>query len=162
MTPDVFWSRVLRGDPTECWEYVGKPGKNGYCEVNFERKRDYAHRVAYMLTFPEWDRSDFVLHHCDNRRCANPAHLFHGSQQDNVDDMWNKGRGSGPPRGELNPDAKLTDAKVREIRRSHLSQVRLAKLYGVSQGHILAIRQGRKWAHLAAEGEGEMDRLDPQ
>jgi len=148
VTPDMFWSRVRRGDPTECWEYVGFVGKNGYCEVCFERKRTYAHRIAYMLTFPEWDGRDFVLHHCDNRRCVNPAHLFHGSQQDNVDDMVNKGRARGA-RGETNPAAKLTATQVLEIRASPLGYRRLARLYPmVSRSTILHIRNGRKWKHL--------------
>lgn len=51
-----------------------------------------SHRMAYALTNgpPEND----VLHRCDNRPCCNPAHLWDGTQADNMADMVAKGRQS--------------------------------------------------------------------
>lgn len=50
-----------------------------------------AHKVAW--TYTNGDPGELcVLHRCDNRVCVNPAHLFLGTKQDNVDDMYKKGR----------------------------------------------------------------------
>lgn len=156
-TPAEFWSHVQRTDLFGCWEWIGKPNKNGYCESVFRGERRYAHRVAYALTFPEWDGKDFVLHRCDNPRCVNPAHLFHGSQKDNVDDMRAKGRARGAPRGSLHPSAKLAPTQVLEIRTSRLGCVRLARQYGVTKAHITQIKSGLKWGHLPQEGPVPQD-----
>lgn len=58
-----------------------------------------AHRLAYQLhhkiTLPRTQSSKtapLVLHHCDNRRCCNPAHLWRGTHWDNRWDCVTKGR----------------------------------------------------------------------
>lgn len=56
---------------------------------------------------------------------------------------------SGP--GELSPSAKLTEAKVREIKHllaTGISQARVANDYGVSQGTIGFIARGETWSHV--------------
>ena len=56
-----------------------------------------------------------VLHHCDNRRCVNPAHLFLGTNTDNMQYKTRKGRGRNSS-CEKNSNAVLSDADVKEIR----------------------------------------------
>lgn len=51
-------------------------------------------------------------------------------------------------RGEVNGRAKLTAAKVLEIRASELSQRQLAGIYGVSQPAIKDVKLGRTWKHV--------------
>ena len=63
---------------------------------------------------PPEDRP-FVLHTCDNRPCVNPAHLYAGTHQQNMDDKVARDR-QARQRGEDAPAAKLTVAQVYEVR----------------------------------------------
>lgn len=48
--------------------------------------------MAYESSTGDVPAGLLVCHHCDNPPCCNPAHLFLGTYQDNVDDMMSKGR----------------------------------------------------------------------
>jgi hypothetical protein len=146
-TIDDFWSRIPRSDPNDCWEWQGTRSK-GYGFFSLEGKMWTATRLLYTLTFPDWDGSGIICHHCDNPPCMNPAHLFLGTDATNALDKHAKGRAN-MPRGEKNWAAKLTPAQVREIRESPLGSRRLARLYPmVHRTTILHIRAGSKWRHL--------------
>lgn len=60
-------------------------------------------------------------------------------------------------RGEAKPQAKLTDEKVREIRRKHkfegYSIARLAKEYGVGVSTMNQVIKSQTWRHVLDEPE---------
>lgn len=89
-----FWKKVDRRGPDECWPWTGATVQ-GYGRLNIDNRSVLAPRVLIEVEFgvpvPPHLR---VLHHCDNPPCCNPAHLFIGTQADNVADMWAKGRAS--------------------------------------------------------------------
>ena len=72
----------------DCVIYNGPRDPDGY--GRFRGKA--AHRWAYATYVGEIPEGLSVLHSCDNPPCVNPAHLRVGTQQDNVNDMWNRGR----------------------------------------------------------------------
>jgi HNH endonuclease len=76
-----------------CWNWIGSIRKNGYGNARYDGKNISAHRMAahLFLGLPLGDKRQ-VLHHCDNPRCVNPAHLFLGTQSDNLKDCVAKGR----------------------------------------------------------------------
>lgn len=157
----VLLSRIERVD-SGCWEWTGGIAKTGYGLMPYEGVSQGAHRVAYQLLVGEIPPGHYVCHHCDNRKCVNPEHLFVGTAADNNADMDRKGRArrffverpepeeiSKRVRGEGNPSHILTEDQVIEIRASPLTHKVLAERFGVSKVTIGAIKSGRLWKHLA-------------
>lgn len=99
-----FWERVDVRGPDECWNWLGALKDNGYGQLTrlgVSKKPLKAHRVAWVLAYGPIPAGSgvhgtCVLHHCDNRRCVNPSHLFLGTNHDNVRDMHAKGRAKNP------------------------------------------------------------------
>lgn len=113
-----------------------------------------ASRLAYQEFVGEIPAGLSVLHKCDTALCINPAHLYAGTQADNVRDMVVRGRirghgrGGSYNRGEGNGRAKLTAEQVKFARTSADSSGELARRFGVSYEAIKAIRNGRAWRSI--------------
>ena len=87
-----FWSKVAMAGDDECWEWLAGHHSKGYGTFDIDNRSWRAHRVAWMLINGDDPGDSCVLHSCDNRNCVNPAHLFLGSNEDNVADHNTKGR----------------------------------------------------------------------
>ena len=162
--PEVwFWPKVEVGGPDDCWPWKLSRWKRGYGYLRRGGKALTASRVAWELTHgPIPSNADgskrWVLHRCDNPPCCNPAHLFLGDAQINVDDMIAKGRAwfsPGAPgrthEGWVNGASKLTSDGVRSIRKRHaegVTQTALAKEHGVTQVTVSKIVARKSWAHI--------------
>ena len=150
-----LWRRVEKRD-AGCWEWAGYINPYGYGELGRGGRGEgniKAHRAAWELTYGPIPDGLFVCHKCDNRKCCNPAHLFLGTNADNVADAVQKGRIA---KGFRLPHTKLSDEQVREIRsryvraygppkrggrRSNVDE--LAAEYGISRMYVWQLVQGR-------------------
>lgn len=86
-----FWAKVRKSDG--CWEWTGALNKTGYGWFNADwdgRGPELAHRVSFRLA--HGTDGYFVCHHCDNRRCVRPEHLYDGTPASNIQDMVARGR----------------------------------------------------------------------
>jgi predicted XRE-type DNA-binding protein len=149
-----FWAKVNILGPDDCWEWTASIKKKGYGygQFNLNGRMTKVHRVAWELTHGPIPEGLCCCHICDNKKCVNPKHLFLGTQQDNIDDMVTKGRNF-KPIGTKNNTVKLTEEQVIEIRRlyaleNHMFQREIALLFGVSQGLIGLIVNGKRWGHI--------------
>lgn len=122
-----------------CWEWTGEIMR-GYGVLNKKR----AHRIVYEECIGPIPGGMLICHHCDNRKCVNPDHLFMGTYGDNNRDRARKKR-SADMRGEKGPYHKLTWDDVSVIRGSNLGQRILAQIYGVTQTNISCIKTGKSW-----------------
>ena len=87
-----FWSKVDVQGPDDCWLWKQSTDRHGYGQTGHDGLHWSAHRLAWQLSNGPIPDGLFVLHHCDNPPCCNPAHLFLGTQADNMADMVSKGR----------------------------------------------------------------------
>lgn len=147
-----FWSKVDKRGPGECWEWKASRHPFGYGHFRLGGKVVNAHRVAFMLANGKWPEP-FCCHRCDNPACVNPAHLFEGTHADNMADMVAKGRlrQEGRP-GTANPNAKLTEQGVRDIRANWVlcrtTYDELAERFGVNRTTIHRVVERIDWRHI--------------
>lgn len=127
-----------------CWLWAGCFNEDGYGRITIGRYSYLAHRAAWVAEGRGDPGSLHVLHHCDNRACVNPDHLFLGTNLDNVRDRQRKKRGLNLD-GEKNGRAKLTQADVAHIRRRELKAKDYAAMYGVGRSTISMIWIGKNW-----------------
>ncbi len=140
---DRFWEKVDKTD--ECWNWIGTLTTHGYGNFSIDRRWKLAPRVAWELYYGASPGKKHVLHECDNPRCVRKEHLFLGTHQDNMKDMYQKQRHH---HGETHQSHKLTEQSVREIRVSTLTHSKLAAIYGVGQSVISRIRARKAWKHV--------------
>lgn len=150
--PERLLARTVRPNGDDgCWIFTGAGTRSGtgHGKLLVGGKLTYAHRLSYEVHVGPIPDGMVVRHRCDVPQCVNPAHLHLGTQADNVADNVRRGRVA---RGEAVKSAKLTEAKVREIRARYVpytvSCQTLANEYGVSLKVIEKIVKRRAWQHV--------------
>jgi hypothetical protein len=116
---------------------------DGYGILVFNKKKYLAHRASWMLENGEIPRGLNVLHKCDVPSCVNTAHLFIGTQQDNVADMIAKQRNA----------KKVMAVDVMRIRGDRRQCKAIAAEYNISVVQVSKIKRRAAWASLGVIDE---------
>jgi hypothetical protein len=137
-------------EATGCKVWIRARSKAGYGQLRLDGKTAYAHRLAWEREVGPIPKGQWLLHRCDNPACVNVAHLFLGTQADNMADMRAKERHRGPyNRGGASTHQKLRRCEVEEIRRlcsRGLRQWLVGRMFRINQAHVSAIVRGVIWA----------------
>lgn len=149
-----------------CWEWTGYRLPGGYGQTSYKGHRQLAHRAMYMYIqgIDSIPKGNVVMHTCDNPSCVNPEHLVLGTQQQNIDDMHQKGRWNKPnvditklsfkkghtlSKGMNHGNSKLHIEEVMCIKRLRgrylFTYVKLAKIFDVSRQTIESICNNKGW-----------------
>lgn len=135
-----------------CHEWTAGLNPKGYGQFKPNPCESWqAHRWIYHYFNPETPISLYILHKCDNRKCVNPEHLYAGTQQDNMDDMYERGRNV-HVRGEAVGTTYLTEKQVSNIKGLHaigLQPKLLAKIFNSKATTICSIVTGKVWGHVS-------------
>lgn len=147
-----FWSKVEVGEVDDCWLWLRGRFPNTYGSFRYKGRAVGSHRIAFLLATGALP-SRLACHHCNNRLCCNPRHIYDGTPKQNKADSIRVGtsyRGGHAmvgkaAHGEAHGHAKLTRLQVVAIRERALivSVAQVAREYQTPYGTIHAIVTGK-------------------
>lgn len=144
--PGKYWRRIERKFVPEpnsgCWLWFGCHHEAGYGRIMIDGYLRPAHRYVFECCYGvELPSEMFVCHKCDTPECINPAHLFVGTQAENIADCKQKGR---MHPGEKNGRAKLSDAQYQAILSDPRPYKLIASDYRIHVEHVGSLKRGAR------------------
>lgn len=123
-----------------CWLWSGAIAGAGYGVTSRSKRMMYVHRIAWEHFNGRIPFDKLVLHKCDTPPCANPDHLFLGTNMENTHDMMRKRRAV---------HMKITPEDMVEIQdllhAKIFTQLEVGRLYGIAQPTVSEILRGKRW-----------------
>ena len=110
---------------TQCWEW-SIPFSTPYPSW----RGCFVHQLSYAIAYNNADYNT-ICHHCDNKKCINPAHLYNGDAKSNNRDKT-----------AITEDDCL--AMVVMMRQKMKKQV-IAQSFGVSTTTVTNVLKGKHW-----------------
>lgn len=140
--------KPVKGPHGVCLVYQGNLGDTGHARGSVDGQTVRLNRVVLATRLGrELQPDELARHKCDCAACLNPWHLIEGTYQDNVDDMFARGRF-------VRRDRVLTPAQVKWARaqrrtskgRPAKSVALIADTLGVRKRQVERIISGRAHA----------------
>lgn len=131
-----------------CIEWTGAIDSSGYGSIRVGKSIVSVHRYAYEKLVGIIPDGFCVLHKCNNPKCSNPDHLYLGTHLDNM--VYKSKCGRVDTVGENNPNASLTEQKVKEIKdlTRYCGDKTIADIYHIHVKTVGKIRRGVLWSNV--------------
>ena len=122
-----------------CWKWKGPTDKNGYGKVWL----GYAPMYATLLSWFIYKKVDVPLlgeicHLCNNPKCVNPQHLYHGTRSDNM-----KYAAYCCRINTQKVDRNVATQIIKDYKSENITQVALAEKYKISRSTIQRVLGGQ-------------------
>lgn len=141
------FNKLVLKNKSGCWGwkgYIPKGKSGGYGCLNSNGKNEKAHRISWTIHNGIIPNKLWVLHHCDNRVCSNPKHLYLGTIKENSRDAKERNRFKNPN--------KTSDDIVRKIKQDlkekKLRGYQIANKYNLCAVTISNIKTGKIGKHI--------------
>jgi hypothetical protein len=143
-----FWLKANRTD-AGCWLWTGAiGGKGDYGRIEDGGRYIRAHRLSWAIHNGPVPPGLFVCHTCDTPRCVNPAHLFLGTNADNMRDAYAKGHldleKTRASRTRISKFTAETRQLAIDMRNAGRSLGDCARATGMNSGHIWHLTEGAR------------------
>jgi len=129
---EKLFSRSIKSGSCRLWR--GTQLKNGYGQIQVNKKRYLTHRLQYLLHYGPIPDNMVVRHKCDVRNCIAVAHLEIGTSKDNAADRDTRNRNYNKiklvcPKGHKYSDSNTYKAKTgwRSCRECHNQNERVRR-----------------------------------
>lgn len=163
-----FNAKVDRsGGPDACHPWTASCRPAGYGQFVANGNIHLAHRVAYEIAHgPLPADKPLACHKCDNPPCCNPAHLFAGTQAENMRDAVRKGRmahglAHAMACHPLTNERRAQIAAVFELRGEGLTLREIGGRVGMSHAQVSKILNGTHWSGITAHLRAAPDPASP-
>lgn len=111
-----YEAHLKPGAKDGCWHWHGAKNSDGYPVLKVDGETELATRIGWKLSRGDLPpEGKVVIHSCDKPDCMNPKHWSLGTQQDNMQDMAEKGRGK--PHGKDEYEVQKHASFLAELRK---------------------------------------------